>query len=276
MSLKAVWWMVVGGAAAAAVVLLNYWGSFQPLSTLAYAGIVMAVAGLANVAVPFRFLGIRRRAVGVLVLAGGVGLAAAALLWPAATVRVAQHWTLLDDVLPEYQFWERHTVRVHAGPEQVMRAVQETTVGELKSYTTLMRIRGVALRRRFEGGEDLGNVRVLDALSGGFTRLGTTEREIVMGGIGKVRPPRPEVRNAAEFVAYGQEGVKIAFNFYVEDEGAGWSRVVTETRALAMDDYSRRIMGRYWRLIVPGSGLLRREMLASIKRRAESESASNR
>lgn len=36
----------------------------------------------------------------------------------------------------------------------------------------------------------------------------------------------------------------------------------TETRVLALDDYNGRIMGRYWRLIVPGSGLLRRQWLS--------------
>ncbi len=39
---------------------------------------------------------------------------------------------------------------------------------------------------------------------------------------------------------------------------------------MALDDATRRGMGRYWRLIVPGSGLLRRQWLDGITRRAES------
>ena len=39
---------------------------------------------------------------------------------------------------------------------------------------------------------------------------------------------------------------------------------------MALGDSTRRGMGRYWRLIVPGSGLLRREWLDGIRRRAES------
>ena len=39
---------------------------------------------------------------------------------------------------------------------------------------------------------------------------------------------------------------------------------------LATDDLTRRGMGRYWRSIVPGCGLLRRQWLEGIKTRAES------
>ena len=55
-----------------------------------------------------------------IILAGGVGLAIAALLWPASIFRVAQHKTRLDDIMPEYQFFEKHSARIHARPEQVM------------------------------------------------------------------------------------------------------------------------------------------------------------
>lgn len=270
MSRKAVWWTAVTASAVGAVLLLNYWASYQPLSTLAYAGIVLAFCGLANLAVPFRFLGIRKRAAGALVFAFGVVLALAALLWPAPTIRVAQHRTLLDDIMPEYQFSERHSQRIHARPGQVMLAIRQTTLGDLKSYATLMRIRGAALRRPYRDRGNSQHERVLDALSAGFISLAASDHEIVMGAIGKARSPRPDVRDLPEFAAYQQEGVKLAFNLYVEDAGDGWSTVCTETRVVALDEYSRRIMSRYWRLIVPGSGLLRRQWLNGIKKRAES------
>ncbi len=73
MSKKTVWWTLLTAMALAAILLLNYWASYQPLSTLAYAGIVLSLCGLANLALPFRFLGIRKRAAGALILAGGVG-----------------------------------------------------------------------------------------------------------------------------------------------------------------------------------------------------------
>lgn len=273
MSLKVVWWTLLSVIALAAILLFNYWASFQPLSTLAYVGFVMALAGLANLAIPFRFLGIRKRYVGALVFAVGVGLAAVTLLWPAPMVRVAQHRTVLDDSMPEYQFSERHSERIHAKPEQVMQAVRQSTWGDLKSLVTLMKIRGAVARTPFrDDGAFSRDKRVLDAFSASGYVTGGSEHEIVMCGGANVRAGRPlAVRTLQEFADYREQGgVKMGFDFYVEDAGGGWSTVTAETRVVATDDATRRGMGRYWRLIVPGSGLLRREWLDAIKRRAES------
>jgi hypothetical protein len=271
MSIKAVWWTLLTAVALATVLLFNYWASFQPLSTLVYSGIVLAVCGLANLALPFRFLGIRKRAVGALVFAGGAMLALTALLWPAPTIRVAQPRTLLDDVMPEYQFFEKHSARVHARPEQVMQAVRQSTFGDMKSLVTLLKIRAAALRIH-DTGVFLQDKRVLDAFSASGYLSGGSGHEIAMCGVWNVRANRrPEVHTLQEFADYREQGaVKMAFDFNVEEAGEGWSTISTVTRVLALDDSTRRGMGRYWRLIVPGSGLLRRQWLDGIKRRAES------
>ncbi len=271
MSFKAVAWTLLATMAFTAVLLFNYWAAYQPLSTLAYSGIVLALCGLANLALPFRFLGVRKRAVGALILAGGVGLTLAALLWPASMIRVAQPRTRLDDAMPEYQFFERHSARIHARPEQVMQAIRQSTFGDMKSLVTLLKIRGAALRIH-DTGDFLQDKRVLDAFSASGYVSGGSEHEIVMCGGANVRAQRRlEVRTLQEFADYREQGaVKMAYDFNVEDAGGGWSTISTETRVLATDDATRRGMGRYWRLIVPGSGLLRRQWLDGIKRRAES------
>jgi hypothetical protein len=271
MSFKAVAWTLLLAMAFTTVLLFNYWAAYQPLSTLAYSGIVLALCGLANLALPFRFLGIRKRAVGALILAGGVGLAIAALLWPAPMIRVAQHRTVLDDVMPEYQFFERHSARIHARPEQVMQAIRQSTFGDMKSLVTLLKIRGAVLRI-YDTDGFLQDRRVLDAFSASGYLFGGSEHEIVMFGVWNVRANRrPEVRTLQEFADYREQGaVKMAYDFNVEDAGGGWSTISTETRVLALDDFTRRGMGRYWRLIVPGSGMLRLQWLEGIKKRAES------
>ncbi|HEY4932415.1 MAG TPA: hypothetical protein VII23_12655 [Terriglobales bacterium] len=264
-------WTLLAAMAFTTVLLFNYWASYQPLSTLAYSGIVLALCGLANLAIPFRFLGIRKRAIGALVLVGGVVLALTALLWPAPTIRVAQPKILLDDIMPEYQFFERHSARIHARSELVMQAIRQSTFGDMKSLMTLLKIRGAALRIH-DSGDFLQDKRVLDAFSESGYLSGGSEHEIVMFGVWNARANRrPEVRTSQEFAAYREQGaVKMAYDFNVEDTGGGWSTISTETRVLALDDVTRRGMGRYWRLIVPGSGLLRRQWLEGIKKRAES------
>jgi len=271
MSFKAVAWTLLAAMALTAVLLFNYWASFQPLSTLAYSGIVLALAGWANLVFPFRFLGIRKRSAGALILVGGVGLAIGALLWPASTIRVAQHRTRLDDIMPEYQFFEKHSARVHAQPEQVVAAIRQSTFGDMKSLVTLLRIRGAVLRIPETNGF-LQDKRILDAFSESGYLFGGSEHEIVMFGVWNVRANRrPDVRILQEFADYREQGaVKMAYSFNVEDADGGWSTISTETRVLAVDEFTRRGMGRYWRMIVPGSGLLRRQWLEGIKKRAES------
>ena len=273
MSFKAVAWTLLAAMALTAVLLFNYWAAYQLLSTLAYSGIVLALCGLANLAIPFRFLGIRKRAVGALLLVGGVGLTIAGLLWPAPMIRVAQHRTVLDDVMPEYQFFERHSVRIHARPERVMQAVRQSTFGDMKSLVTLLKIRGAVLRAPSDATGALSqDKRVLDAfLASGYVS-GGSDHEIVMCGGANMRAKRPlAVRTLQDLADYREQGaVKMAYDFNVEDAGGGWSTITTETRVVATDDSTRRGMGLYWRLIVPGSGLLRRQWLEGIKKGAES------
>jgi len=166
--------------ALATVLLFNYRAAYQPLSTLVYSGIVLALGGLANLALPFRFLGIRKRSVGALILAGGVALTIAALFWPAAMIRVAQPRTVLDNIMPEYQFFERHSARFHARPEQVMQAIRQSTFGDMKSLVTLLKIRGAALRTPVHDTGDLQDKRVLDGFSVSGYLLGGSEHEIAM------------------------------------------------------------------------------------------------
>ena len=65
----------------------------------------------------------------------------------------------------------------------------------------------------------------------------------------------------AEFATPGW--AKIVANFRVSE-----GELTTETRVLLTDERSRRAFGRYWLLIRPFSGLIRRRWLAAIVRRA--------
>jgi hypothetical protein len=273
MSVKTLSWTLLAAITLGTVLLFNYWASFQVLSTLAYAGIVAALLGLANLALPFRFLGIRRRVVGALLLAGGVVLTLAALFWPAPMIRVARHKSILDDIMPEYQFSEKHSVRIHTQPGQAMQAVRESTWGDLKALVALLKIRGAVLRTPYqETGAFATDKRIFDVPAASGPVLGGSDYEIAMAWGADVQARRPlQVSTLQEFADSRQQGaIKICMDFYAEDAGGGWSTVTSETRVLALDE-SPHGLAIYWRLMVPGSGLLRRQWLMSIKRRAESE-----
>ena len=58
-------------------------------------------------------------------------------------------------------------------------------------------------------------------------------------------------------------------NFRVVPDGAGGSLVTTKTRVLATDPRAARRFAVYWRIIQPGSALIRRRWLRAIAARAE-------
>ena len=57
-------------------------------------------------------------------------------------------------------------------------------------------------------------------------------------------------------------------NFLVTPDGHGGSHVLTETRVFATSPGARRRFAAYWRVIYPGSAIIRRMWLRAIDRRA--------
>ena len=62
-------------------------------------------------------------------------------------------------------------------------------------------------------------------------------------------------------------------NFHIEDAGGSACLVTTETRIVATDPAARRKFGRYWRVIYPGSALIRKMWLRAVRQRAERPTA---
>ena len=108
----------------------------------------------------------------------------------------------------------------------------------------------------------------------GFVVLGERpDAELVLGGIGKFWRLVDEdtiraVETADEFRAFADPGyAKAAVTFLVTAE-AGGSQVVTETRIVGTSPEATARFRRYWRVVGPGSALIRRSWLAAIRRRA--------
>lgn len=131
----------------------------------------------------------------------------------------------------------------------------------------LMGIRSAGRLRRAAGH------RVLDDMAvAGFIVLGRTRDELVVAALGRPwaprgrRPPRlaGQADPAGFFTRFAEPGwAKMAVNFR-----AGAGELTTETRVLLTGQRSRRAFRRYWLLIRPFSGLIRRQWLAAIARRA--------
>jgi len=244
-------------------------------SVVLYLGLIAAGIGALSVVVPLRFLGIRGRRAGLGLLVSGLALVVLSIALPARETRVATPRTELDHFIPAYQFHEVHVMAIHASRERVDDAIRSVTADEIALFHTLTWI------RRFgrPGPESIlnapGDKPLLDvAMRSGFLRLADDAgREIVLGGlVAAPRGWRPHGRPTPErFRALRQPGFGlVAMNFLLRDAGPGVCTLTTETRVYATDPATCRRFAPYWRLIYPGSAVIRRMWLDAIRRRAES------
>jgi len=152
----------------------------------------------------------------------------------------------------------------------VLQAIRESTFRDMHTLSTLLKIRGRFLRER-DANAFPYDMRILDSFEKLWYVRSGNDREILAVGGANIRAQRPlRLGTLQAFADYNERGgIKMAFDFTVDDAGNGESLVIAETRVLAVDSDTRRGMGRYWRLIVPGSGLLRLQWLDAIRQRAE-------
>lgn len=190
---------------------------------------------------------------------------------------------MLDDFLPQYHFNEIHSIAVQASPGQVLRSIKELTPRELSPvFHLLFALRSLPERVFGKDGMQFAGTRPLleQMFDEGFILLAETpNRELVFGTfrpglIGRFWKRLPEIdgrlASAKDFVAFDHpDYVKIAANFIVERDSVESVRVSTETRIQALSPQARKNFARYWRLIYPGSALIRKVWLKAIKRRAE-------
>lgn len=100
-------------------------------------------------------------------------------------------------------------------------------------------------------------------------------RQLVSAGISQawkvIGGNRAPVLDAAEFRAWATPGwIKVTMSFdLVEVPGRRGTLLSTETRIGVLDAGTARRFAPYWWMIRAGSVLIRREVLAAVKRRAE-------
>jgi hypothetical protein len=186
---------------------------------------------------------------------------------------------VLDDVLPVYRHRERHTTPVAATPEAVWSALHTVSAGELRLTRMLTGIRALPGRlpgaRRPPGGLPADRGFIEAFMERGFRELlAVPPRTLVAGNAGqpwRLRGGEIEVDvvDLDEFRAFARPGfVLIATSFELEVLGDG-TRLSSETRVQPTDPAAARAFRPYWWAIRAGSGLIRRDVLRAVRRRAE-------
>ncbi|PYO50466.1 MAG: hypothetical protein DMD72_02380 [Gemmatimonadetes bacterium] len=242
-------------------------------SAVVYTGLLIAAAGLVFVVKPIHRLHVTTRGQGLAILGAGVLLAGLGLSLPTSESRANKIETRLDEFVPVWQFSERHTIEIDAPPARVFDAIRRVRADEISLFHALTWIRrgGRPLPQTIL---DAGNREpIIDvALKGGFVRLADDSvRELVIGTVVDAPPGARGQITPAIFKKPLPPGFALAaMNFLVTPEGPNRSIVVTETRVYANSPGERRKFARYWRLIYPGSAIIRRMWLRAVRRRATS------
>ena len=170
---------------------------------------------------------------------------------------------LIDDYLPDYHVASRHQIDVHATPEVVYALVRRLDLSGSWLIRLLFGLRGLPTHGL-----------TLDAfLEWGFALLDEAPgRELLLGLIGRFWTLKGSLQRVepSAFRSFDQPGyARAAWTFYLTPQPSGSTLLVTETRVQCTDEAGLRRFRRYWRLVGPFSGVIRKEILRVIKREAE-------
>ena len=185
----------------------------------------------------------------------------------------------IDSLLPDFAFSEYHEVRLNASPEKVKQVLQVTGVKDIPVANFLMKIRGIA-------DED---VDLSDRASNNLVSTGTIStpdfnffvvapdewitvmilKSVIITNNAN-QPAPPEISVLEQFMSFNEPGyVKVAVNFRFISTNNNETILTTETRNNGITHKDNRVFGYYWRIIYPGSAIIRRVWLDTIKKKAQ-------
>jgi hypothetical protein len=187
---------------------------------------------------------------------------------------------LIDEFLPAYDVVEHHETRVSAPAATVYAALRHADLAGSPVVRLMLALRllpvliAAPLRTLRESRHRTRKtVTLSDFEARGFSVLAEDPpHELLIGLSGAFWTATGGLRpvDGKSFRGPQPAGTaRAAWNFRVIDEDATHCRLTTETRVQCADARSRRRFRWYWLMVRPGSGLIRRLMLRSIRRHAE-------
>jgi hypothetical protein len=262
--------------------IINHYVPFQIEAVVVYLGVGFFVVGLLSEIRPFRFIHINNRKSAFLLAVAGILVFLAGMILPSTTVRSSRPHQRIDDFMPEYQFYEYHEMSIDAPADAVCKALKEVTFTDIPVAVWLMRIRAMAAGQFAQppsnGTKPYVNpfskpiLELLSQPGAGFLTLENNDPYEYVGGFaGKpwAKDTPLALANPDEFQAFQLAGnIKVAFNLHVIGMNNGTSRLTSETRIIGLDASARKMFSRYWRVIYPGSAIIRRVWLDAIAERA--------
>ena len=188
---------------------------------------------------------------------------------------------LLDSWMPAPDVVTTHSLLVAAPPDVVYAALLSTDFGRHPLVALLMGLRAlpaalavpIATWRRIRSAQRSNSLPLKALLNQDFVLLEEQAPvELVLGLTGRFWTPSGCLipTDAASFREPPPPGTaRAAWSFRLEPSLSGSTRLMTETRVRCADPDTLRQFRRYWRVVAPGSGLIRRAILRQVRDSAE-------
>lgn len=182
----------------------------------------------------------------------------------------------IDEWLPQWQFAEVHHIRCGASPAALLDAAAAYDPSQDAVINTALSLREAPARLVAALGWGNAPDPPPRFGLGDFVPLGRQgDQALAYGLAGRFWEPDyglQPLADAEAFRAYDDpDAAKLLLGFVVRREGRSrtHSTLTALTRAACVDEAARRRLAAYWTVIRPMSGLIRRRILADIRRRAE-------
>jgi hypothetical protein len=181
---------------------------------------------------------------------------------------------LIDRFLPAAEVSSRYEAEVRAPAERVWATARSLDLAGSPVVRALFALRSLPgiFSRKSAARRGLG-LDMDGLLKSGFVILAEAPGdEMVLGLVGRFWTPSGGIIRVdpADFAAFDRPGYAVAaWNFTLRGPAAGAVVLATETRVRLTDPSSRRRFRAYWTVVGPFSGLIRREVLRTIRNAAE-------
>lgn len=171
---------------------------------------------------------------------------------------------MLNKYLPEYHFKEKHSKIIKAPAGIVYPQVRHLNFNSSLITHILFIFRGLNTKNlSFDNLIDKGTFFTLEEEENKEWVIGILTRSFLIPVVLKPGETYKEWNPG--------KGIKIAWNFLLEDINNGHTKVSTETRILCLSRLYRFWFTIYWLIIRPFSGLIRLEMLRIVKKNSQKE-----
>ena len=267
---KWIWFLFVLPVLCGAGFLLFHYVPFYLPSYSFWAGAALMGCGCAGFLVFMKRRRMSRAKGAILCAFGGLVLMAAALMWPSALRASNGPHHRLDDFLPRFQCREYHEVMVSGPPDALAKTAPTICLADISAVNLLFHVRALAMGQAYQ--PDPAPFLEIKPGSGFLVLDDTNPYELVYGMVGRpwTDEPPPAVHTASQFKAFDEPGhIKVAFDIRIADQGNGRACLSTETRVLGSDAQAQKLFSRYWRIIYPGSAIIRRVWLNAIVDKAK-------